>query len=163
MIIFGVIPGPLVFAEKADVVYSLFVAMVVTSFVLFIFGATVAKHFAVFTLIRNEVIVPCILVVSLLGSFAIRNMMPDVLISLAFGVVGYLMLKGGFTPIPLLLGMVLGEMVETNYHRALMISGGSYSIFFHSTICKVLIFFTILSFVGPYMGSFWKTLTQGEK
>jgi len=163
MIIFGVIPGPLVFAEKADVVYSLFVSLVVTSFVIFIFGATVAKHFAVFTLIRNEIIVPCILVVSLLGSFAIRNMMPDIMISLAFGIVGYLMLKGGFTPIPLLLGLVLGEMVETNYHRALMISGGSYSIFFQSTISKVLIFLTILSFAGPYMGPFWKTLTQGEK
>lgn len=163
MIIFGVIPGPLIFTEKADVVYSLFVALVVTSFVLFIFGATVAKYFAVFTLIRNEIIVPCILVVSLLGSFAIRNMMPDVFISLAFGVVGYLMLKGGFTPIPLLLGLVLGEMVETNYHRALMISGGSYAIFFQSTISKVLIFFTVLSFVGPYLGPVWKTLTQGEK
>ncbi len=163
MIIFGVIPGPLVFGEKADIIYALFVAMILSSFVIFIFGATVARHFAFFTLIRNEIIVPCILVVSLLGSFAIRNMMEDVMISLFFGVVGYLMLKGGFTPIPLLLGLVLGEMVETNYHRALMISGGTYSIFYSSTISKVLIFFTILSFVGPYLGSTWKTLTQGEK
>jgi len=49
------------------------------------------------------------------------------------------MLKRGFTPIPLLLGLVLGEMVETNFHRALLISGGSYSIFYSSVICKILI------------------------
>jgi putative tricarboxylic transport membrane protein len=163
MIIFGVIPGPLVFTEKADVIYSLFVALVLTSFMLFIFGATVAPYFAKVTLLPNEIIVPLVLVVSLLGSFAIRNMMEDVLISLVFGIIGYIMLKGGFTPIPLLLGLVLGEMVESNYHRALMISGGSYDIFFRSTISKILIVFTILSFVGPYLGSFWKTMTRGEK
>ncbi len=163
MIIFGVIPGPLIFTEKADIIYSLFVALVLTSFVIFILGATVARHFAAVTLLPNEIIVPLVLVVSLLGSFAIRNMMEDVIISLVFGVVGYIMLRGGFTPIPLLLGLVLGEMVETNYHRALMISGGSYAIFFSSVIDKILILLTVLSFVGPYLGSFWKTLTQGEK
>ena len=163
MIIFGVIPGPLVFKEKGDVIYSLFVALVLTSFILFLVGITVARHFALVTLLPNEIIVPVILVVSLLGSFAIRNLMADVFISLVFGILGYIMLKGGFTPVPLLLGMVLGEMVETNYHRALMISGGSYSIFYSSIISKILIFLTFLSLAGPYLGPVWKKLTQGEK
>ncbi len=163
MIIFGVIPGPLVFKEKADVIYSLFVALVLTSFILFLVGITVARHFALVTLLPNEIIVPVILVVSLLGSFAIRNLMADVFISLVFGILGYIMLKGGFTPVPLLLGMVLGKMVETNYHRALMISGGSYSIFYSSIISKILIFLTFLSLAGPYLGPVWKKLTQGEK
>ena len=163
MIIFGVIPGPLVFKEKADVIYSLFVALVLTSFVLFLVGMTVARHFAVVTLLPNEIIVPVILVVSLLGSFAIRNLMADVFISLVFGILGHIMLKNGFTPVPLLLGMVLGEMVETNYHRALMISGGSYSIFYSSIICKSLIFLTLLSLAGPYLRPLWKKLTRGEK
>jgi putative tricarboxylic transport membrane protein len=163
MIIFGVIPGPLVFKEKADVIYSLFVALVLTSFILFLVGITVARHFALVTLLPNEIIVPVILVVSLLGSFAIRNLMADVFISLVFGILGYIMLKGGFTPVPLLLGMVLGEMVETNYHRALMISGGSSSILYSSIISKILIFLTFLSLAGPYLGPVWKKLTQGEK
>ncbi|MDP2645802.1 MAG: tripartite tricarboxylate transporter permease [Desulfobacterales bacterium] len=163
MIIFGVIPGPLVFQEKADVIYSLFVALILTSFLIFFAGMTIARHFAVVTLLANEIIVPLILVISLLGSFAIRYLMVDVIISLIFGILGYIMLKGGFTPVPLLLGMVLGEMVETNYHRALMVSGGSYGIFFASTICKILMFFTFLSLVGPYLGPVWKKLTIGEK
>lgn len=163
MIIFGVIPGPLVFTEKADVIYSLFVALFLTSFVIFIIGMTVGRRLAVITLLPNDIIVPLILVVSLLGSFAIRNEMSDVIISLVFGALGYVMLRGGFTPIPLLLGLVLGEMVETNYHRALMISGGSYTIFYGSVISKILIALTILSLLGPYLGSFWRTLTRGEK
>jgi len=163
MIIFGVIPGPLVFREKADIIYSLFVALVLTSFLLFFIGMTIGKHFAAITLLPNEVIVPIILVVSLLGSFAIRNLMADVIISLAFGILGYIMLKGGFTPVPLLLGLVLGEMVEYNYHRALMISGGSYAIFYSSIISKISIFLILLSLAGPYLGPVWKKLTQGEK
>jgi putative tricarboxylic transport membrane protein len=163
MIIFGVIPGPLVFREKTDIIYSLFVALILTSFILFLVGMTIARHFALVTLLPNEIIVPIILVVSLLGSFAIRNLMADVIISLAFGILGYIMLKGGFTPVPLLLGLVLGEMVEYNYHRALMISGGSYSIFYSSIISKILIFLTLLSLGGPYLGPVWKKLTQGEK
>ena len=163
MIIFGIVPGPLVFVDKAEIIYSLFVALFLTSFLVFIIGMTVARHLAVVTLLPNNIIVPLILVVSLLGSFAIRNEMADVIISLAFGALGYIMLKRGFTPIPLLLGLVLGEMVETNYHRALLISGGSYSIFYSSVICKILILLTILSLAGPYLVPFWKTLTQGEK
>lgn len=163
MIIFGIVPGPLVFMNKPEIIYSLFVALFLTSFLIFFIGMTVARRLAVVTLLPNHVIVPLILVVSLLGSFAIRNEMSDVFISLAFGALGYVMLKGGFTPIPLLLGLVLGEMVETNYHRALLISGGSYSIFYASVICKILIVLTVLSLVGPYLGPFWKTLTQGEK
>ncbi len=163
MIIFGVIPGPLVFTEKADVIYSLFVALILTSFLLFFVGMTVARHFALVTILRNEIIVPLILVISLLGSFAIRNMMADVVISLAFGIIGYIMLKGGFTPVPLLLGLVLGEMVEANYHRALMVSGGSYSIFFSSVICKILVLLIILSFAGPYLGPLWRRFTGKRK
>jgi len=163
MIIFGVIPGPLVFTEKADVIYSLFVALVLTSFVLFFVGMTVARHFALVTLLPNEIIVPLTLVISLLGSFAIRNLMADVVLSLGFGILGYVMLKGGLTPVPLLLGLVLGEMVETNYHRALMLSGGSYSIFFSSIICKILVILIILSFVGPYLAPLWKRLTGKMK
>jgi putative tricarboxylic transport membrane protein len=163
MIIFGVIPGPLVFTEKADLIYSLFFALVLTSFVIFLIGMTIGRRLAAMTLLPNDIIVPLILVVSLLGSFAIRNEMSDVFISLAFGALGYVMLKTGFTPIPLLLGLVLGEMVETNYHRALMISGGSYAIFTASIIGKILIALTVLSLLGPHLGPFWKTLTQGEK
>ncbi len=163
MIIFGVIPGPLVFTEKADIIYSLFVALILTSFILFLVGMSVARHFALVTILPNEIIVPLILVISLLGSYAIRNLMADVAISLGFGIIGYIMLKGGFTPVPLLLGLVLGEMVEANYHRALMVSGGSYSIFFSSVICKILVFLIILSFAGPYLVPLWRRLTRKKK
>jgi putative tricarboxylic transport membrane protein len=160
MIIFGVIPGPLVFAEKADIIYSLFLALFLTSILLFIFGMTISPSLVKITLLPNQIIVPLIIVISLLGSFAVRNEMVDVLISLFFGVLGYIMLKFNFTPVPLLLGLVLGEMLESNYRRALLISSGSYDIFYASTISKILIILIFISFFTPYFGPVWRKVTS---
>ena len=151
MIAYGVIPGPLVFTEKADVINGLFLALILCQVFILIVGFTLARYLARISLIPNEIIVPAVIVVSLLGSYAIRNMMVDVILSVFFGLLGYIMKKAGFNPIPLILGLVLGEMVEKNFHRALMISGGSYAIFFSSLISKILIILTVLSLFAPYV------------
>jgi len=160
MIALGVVPGPLVFVEKAEIVYTLFAALVLTSFILFLFGMLFSRQMAAVTLLPNEIIVPAVLVISLLGSYAINLNMADVVISLAFGAIGYIMQKAGFSPIPLLLGLVLGGMVESNYHRALLMSRGAYSIFFSSTISQVLCFLTVFLFVMPYLGTLWRRLKR---
>jgi putative tricarboxylic transport membrane protein len=158
MIILGLSPGPTIFIEKSNEIYTLFAALMATSFVMFFIGITIAPHFAVLTLLRNEIIVPLILVFGLIGSFAVQNSMFGVVVSLVFGLLGYVMKKGGFTLVPLLLGMVLGELVEVNYHRALLVSGGKYSIFFGSVVAKVLVLLIIASIVGPHLGPAWRAL-----
>jgi putative tricarboxylic transport membrane protein len=160
MIAFGVIPGPLVFTEKADVINGLFFALILTQVFILIVGLTLAPYLARISLIPNEIIVPAVIVVSLLGSYGIRNMMVDVILSVFFGFLGYVMKKAGFNPIPLILGLVLGEMVEKNFHRALMISGGSYGIFFSSFICKLLILLTVLSLAGSYLAPMGRRVYQ---
>lgn len=163
MIALGVVPGPLVFKEKADVVYTLFAALVLTSFLLFLFGMFLSRQMAAVTLLPNEIIVPAVLVISLLGSYAVNMNMNDVIISLAFGAIGYIMQKTGFSPIPLLLGLVLGEMVESNYHRALLMSRGSYSIFLSSTISQILCLLTVVLYVMPYLGPLWRRLRGADR
>ncbi|MFB3884956.1 MAG: tripartite tricarboxylate transporter permease [Thermodesulfobacteriota bacterium] len=156
MIVFGVIPGPLIFTEKADVISGLFFSMILIQIFVLVIGFTVARYIARISLIPNEVIVPAIIVVSLLGSYAIRNMMVDVILSVAFGFLGYIMRKAGYNPIPLILGLVLGAMVEENFHRALKISKGSYFIFFSSPISKLLVILIILSLTSPYIGPLFR-------
>ena len=163
MIAFGLIPGPLVFTEKADIINGLFFSLILTQILILIIGFTLARYLARISLIPNEIIVPAIIVVSLLGSYAIRNMMVDVILSVFFGFIGYIMTKAGFNPIPLLLGMVLGDMVEKNFHRALLTTGGSYSIFFSSFICKILILLTLLSITSPYLGPLFKRVLRAIK
>jgi putative tricarboxylic transport membrane protein len=156
MIAFGLIPGPLIFAEKGDVIYGLFGALILTQIIILIIALTLAGYIARISLLPNEIIVPGVIVVSLLGSYAIRYMMIDVCITVFFGFLGYIMKKAGFNPIPLILGLVLGQMVEKNFHRALLISEGSYSIFFDSAISKLLVILTLLSLTSPYLGPLLK-------
>lgn len=153
MIIFGIPPGPLVFTEKAEVIYTLFMALLLSHVLIFVIGFTSFKYFARIALIPNVIIVPTIIVVSLMGSYAIRNLMFDVLISLVFGFVGYVMNKTNFSPVPLLIGLVLGDMVEKNFHRALLMSEGSYGIFIESGVGKVLLGLIFLSLVYPYLAT----------
>ena len=165
MIIFGIPPGPLVFSEKADIIYTLFMALVLAHILIFIIGFTSFKYFARVALIPNVIIVPTIFVVSLIGSYAIRNMMIDVVISLFFGFVGYVMNKTNFSPIPLLIGLVLGDMMEKNFHRALLMSEGSYGIFMESVVAKVLLGLIIFSLVYPYLAKGFRrilALIKGE-
>jgi putative tricarboxylic transport membrane protein len=163
MIALGIIPGPMVFVEKAEVINSLFFALILTQVFILIIGFTLARYLARISLIPNEIIVPAIIVVSLLGSFAIRNMMVDVILSVVFGLLGYIMKKAGFNPIPLILGLVLGEMVEKNFHRALQISDGSYSIFFASSVSKLLVILTLLSLMSPYLSPLYRRVYQSIK
>jgi len=103
------------------------------------------------------------IVVSLLGSYAIRNRMKDVILSVGFGLLGYILNKAGFNPIPLILGLVLGTMVERNFHRALTIPGGSYPIFFTSPVSKILIVLTILSLISPFISPLLKRAYRSVK
>jgi putative tricarboxylic transport membrane protein len=119
-----------------------------------IFGFTSFKYFARVSLVPNVIIVPSIIAVSLIGSYAIRNSMIDVVLSLFFGFLGYIMNKTNFSPIPLLIGLVLGDMVEKNFHRALLMSEGSLGIFTESAVCKVLLVLILFSLFYQYISLF---------
>jgi len=156
MIIFGVIPGHKVFVEQGTTIYGLLTAFFIESLLVLVLGLTYAKYFAKIALVRNDLIVPIILVFSLLGSYAIQNSFFDILITAVFGGLGYFMNKHGYSPIPLVLALVLGPMLEKNFQRALIMSDGSYSIFFHSGISLVLVALTFFSLLYPYLSPLMK-------
>jgi putative tricarboxylic transport membrane protein len=122
MIIFGVIPGHKVFIDQGKTIYGLLTAFFIESLLILGLGLTYAKYFAKIAAIRNDLIVPIILVFSLFGSYAIQNSFFDLLMTAAFGALGYFMTKHGYSPVPLVLALVLGPMVEKNFQRALIMS-----------------------------------------
>lgn len=151
MIMHGVIPGPRAFVDNGQVLYALLTSLVLVTMVVFLFGIFCSKFFARISLLSNEVIVPYILIFSLVGAFAIRNSFADVLLTCFFGLLGYIMNRLGYNSVPMLLGLVLGEMAEKNFRRALIISGGSYDIFYASWIAKILLAISLLSVIYPYL------------
>ncbi|MFB3884966.1 MAG: tripartite tricarboxylate transporter permease [Thermodesulfobacteriota bacterium] len=151
MMMHGVAPGPRAFIDNGQVIYALLASQILVTLVVFVFGITCAKYFARVSLLSNEVIVPYILIFSLVGAFAIRNSFADVLLTCFFGFLGYIMDRFGYNRVPLILGLVLGEMAEKNFRRALIVSDGSYDIFYSSWIGRVLLILILFSLTYPYL------------
>ena len=92
---------------------------------------------------------PLIAVLSIVGVYVINGSEFDLILMLIFGIVGFFMRKTGFPIAPLVLGLVLGGLIEVNFRRALTYSYGEFSIFYESPISKALWIITFLSLIAP--------------
>lgn len=139
-IIHGFQPGPMMYVEHLDIVYQVFAAMIVANIAFLIVGLLGIRLFAKVITIQRYFLIPCILLLSLVGAYAINQSMFDVFLCLVFGVLGYLFQRYGFPLSPILLALILGPMCEQNLRRYVQINDGFFSIFTRP-IC--LIFFAL--------------------
>lgn len=138
-------PGPLLFQENIVLVYAVYIGIIVSSLFMFITGLGCIRSFAKVANIPRSILFPTILVICCYGAFSINNSMFDVLVMTALGVMGYILSRLEFPEAPLLVAFVLGPMFEDNLQRSLLISHGSYGIFFSSAICWIFLALTIAS------------------
>jgi len=160
--IHGLQPGVKFFQESGALPYAVFAGILLAQISFFVLGLFFARYFARAVLIPNALIVPMIVFLSAIGSFAMRNRLEDVLVTILFGFFGYLLNKKDYPTICIVLGLVLGDITEANFHRAYLIGRGSYSIFFGTWISIILIFLTVLALTWPYLSSLSKRLKQGR-
>ena len=153
----GLQPGPLLFTEHTTLVYSIFLGMFVANVTMLILGLSSLKFFVKILSIPKSILTPMIFVLCVVGSYAINTNFFDVGIMLFFGIIGYFMQKADVSVSPAVLGLILGPMAESNFRRALLMSEGSYSIFFASPIAWVFLILTIFTLVMPYISAFLKT------
>jgi len=135
LMLHGLTPGPLLFKNHLDIVYPIFAAMIMANILMGILGLTMARFYARVINIKKTFLIPAILVLSIIGAYAIQFSFFDVGLALAFGIIGYFMRYYGYPLSPVMIALILGPIAEQNFCRALMISKGSYSIFFRSPIC----------------------------
>jgi len=146
-VIQGLQPGPLLYREHLDVVYNVFASMLVANVAMLLVGMAGIRFFARIILVKREILNPVIFVLSLVGSFAMRQNIFDVGLTLAFGVLGWIMMRAKFPLSPILLALILGPMTEANLRRALTISQGDYSILVSRPIAIALFVLAALSLV----------------
>lgn len=142
----GLQPGPLLFIDHKVLVYSIFLGMFVANVTMLILGLSSLKLFVKVLSVPKAILTPMIFILCVVGSYAINTSFFDVGVMLAFGILGYFLQKVDFSVSPAVLGLILGPMAEANFRRALLMSEGSFSIFFESIIAWVfviLIFFTL--------------------
>lgn len=146
MIIHGVKPGPLIMVENPEFVYDVVTMMLFATMGILIFGLVLTKALVQVLRVPQHLIVPIVFVLCTVGSFAIAGRLFDVYVMLAFGLIGFFLRHHGYPMAPLVLGIVLGDLLEKNLRRALILSDGDLSPFFTRPIAgtvAAMIFTTI--------------------
>ena len=147
----GLVPGPLLFQKHPDFVSAIFISLTLSSFIILLLGILGARFFAKVLHLPKYILMPTILVLCIIGSYAIRMSLFDVGVTSILGILGFLLNKVGIPVAPISLGMILGPLLEDNFRRALVISGGSYAPFYTRPSGLLLIFITILILVFPFI------------
>jgi putative tricarboxylic transport membrane protein len=130
MIIHGIKPGPMIMVENAQFVYDVVAMMLFATLGILIYGLTLTRLLVQVLRVPQHVIVPIIFVLCAVGSFAIAGRLFDVYVMLAFGLIGFVLRHFGYPMAPLVLGIVLGDLLEKNLRRALVLSDGDLTPFF---------------------------------
>jgi putative tricarboxylic transport membrane protein len=137
----------LLFKNNPDLVYGIFAALIVANIVLLFLGLYGNRFFIKVVSVPDGVLYPFILVIAIIGSYAVYTSMLDVAACIGFGVIGWIFKRYGYPVAPVVLGIVLGKMIEENYRRAIMMDG--YMVFVRDKLAFIVLLLAILSFIYP--------------
>jgi len=146
LILHGITPGPLMFEQNPVLVGSIYVSMLVAAVAMVLFQLVLIRWFAQISRIPQQVLVPVVLVLCSVGSFALNNNLFDVWVLFVFGIIGYLLWKAGVPLTPLILGVVLGHNLENELFRALELDP-SWTTFFTRPFSAFFLFLALASVV----------------
>jgi len=155
MMIQGLRPGPLLFIQHVDLVYAIFIGMFLANLIFLVVGLVGAKAFAQVVRVPPYILTPIIMVLCVVGSYALNNNIADVWIMIVCGVVGYYMRRHGFATAPIVLGLVLGPLIEVNFRRALIIFDNNLTPFFTRPYSALFLVLTLLGLSWPYLRRLW--------
>lgn len=145
----GLVPGTELFTNNANIVYGLFFSVFIMNVVLLIIGIIGTRLWLRVLDIPRGVLTTLIFALSFVGAYSIRNSLFDVGACLVFGFVGYILRKLDFSIVPMVIAMVLSFLIETNLRRALVLSGGSFAIFFTRPIPLIFLALGLITFLYP--------------
>ncbi|HDS1153930.1 TPA: tripartite tricarboxylate transporter permease, partial [Pluralibacter gergoviae] len=147
--LYNITPGPAMFTEQPDIVWGLIAALLIANVMLLVMNIPLIGLFTRMLTIPLWFLVPAIAAVSAVGVYAVHSTTFDLMLMVGLGVFGYLLRKMNFPMSPLILGFVLGEMLEQNLRRALSISNGSINILWESGVAKTLLVMAVGVLVIP--------------
>lgn len=159
LILQGLRPGPMLFSEHPDIVYGLFLGLIISNLWVLPIGLMGARFFAKMSSVRKEILWPTILALCVLGSYAAESNMSAVYTLGIFGLVGYALKKVKIPTAPLILGILLGPMAEENLRRALMASEMDPTVFFTRPISLTLLVVAALTLVWPWFQEWYQNRT----
>lgn len=145
----GIQPGPMLFTKQANWVYSIMIGMMLINLFMYLQGRLFVKGFSNITKISTKIMVPCLVVLCVIGAYAIKYNTFNAAAMVVIGVIGYLLKKLDFPLTPMVIGLVLGNLCESNMRRALLLSRGNWLTFFQSPIACVFLALAVFMLFFP--------------
>ncbi len=145
----GLQAGPLLFMTQTRLVFSLFAGMLLANVLMVVVGFFLARGFAAMLALPLEIVYGVVVGLSLVGAYAVRNNFLDVWVALVAGVLGVVLKRFKWPVAPLVVGIVLGELLETSFRRALLVSRNGYAIFLTRPISAAFMILTVVVYLLP--------------
>lgn len=149
----GLRPGPHLFTETPTLLYAIFLAMLLSNIVFGVFGLAGAKLFARVTLIPIRFLWPSVFVLACIGAYALEQSVLDVWIMVAMGLLGYVLKRYGFAAAPIIMGLILGELVENSLKQSLIIFDHEWLRFLNRPIVVSFLLLTLFSAFWPLVSA----------
>ena len=147
MTIHGIVPGPQVMTKQPELFWGMISSMWIGNLMLIVINLPLVGLWVSLLRVPYRLLYPSIIVFCCIGIYSINNSPTDVLISAIFGIIGFWLVKHDFEPAPMLLGFVLGPLMEENLRRAMLIARGDATVFFTRPISAVLLTTAIILLV----------------
>jgi putative tricarboxylic transport membrane protein len=144
MTIHGIVPGPQVMTKQPDLFWGMIASMWVGNLMLLVINLPLVGLWVRLLRVPYRMLYPAILIFCCIGVYSINSAPADVMMTAAFGVIGYWLIKHDFEPAPMLLGFVLGPLMEENLRRAMLIQRGDWTAFFTRPISGTLLVLALI-------------------
>jgi putative tricarboxylic transport membrane protein len=151
LMVHGLRPGAYLFTEQVDKVYQIFGSMLIANLMFMAMGLYAARIFARVSLVPISILWPIVFALSVIGAYALAQSLVDVWIALIFGVIGFFARRHGFAVAPIAVGLILGEMVETNLQHSLKMYDGQWWMILAQPLAAFFLILAFLGLCGPYL------------
>ncbi len=138
MIIHGVRPGPLIMIEFPTFVYEVVAMILLASLAILLFGFLLTRPLLLVLMVPRERLMPVVFVLCTIGAYAIASRVFDIWVMLGFGLIGYALRRMDYPMAPLVLGIVLGDILDKSLRRGLVLTDGDLAPFFTRPISAVI-------------------------
>jgi putative tricarboxylic transport membrane protein len=147
--IHGLRPGPLLLKDQPILLNAIFIGLILASLLLFIVGRYITRQFARILKLPYPLLGTLVIVLGIIGAYALKNSFYDILLALIFSVVGYFFDKYKFSNSAMILGLILGSIAENSLRKQLIVSDGSIAGFFTRPIALVVLLCSLIAFISP--------------
>ncbi|MBW2308558.1 MAG: tripartite tricarboxylate transporter permease [Deltaproteobacteria bacterium] len=147
-VIHGMTPGPMLIKEHSPFIYALFGGLLLANIANIIIGYQLLRVATLITRISRSILIPTVLILCLTGSYLFNKSLFDIWVTLGFGIVGYFMIKIGFSPVAFVIAFILEPLFELSFRQSMLISHGDIYVFFTRPLSVTFIILAIVAALG---------------